>query len=181
MDLHSKRYQLVYEAAMLLAPLRRDVGDSRFGLVVQALFAHVLLRLGGRIVDIKNQGHPDIIAVLGGQIYHIEVEAPRKTTVPRQLDPGDLKVLRVSHEGRRGYFCVLDSGPPLNWVCVDVASLGRRVTGKLRVSLLKSRADRDLSTACSVEFSNLVIRQSTVLHQLTFNQLREEALGSKPR
>ena len=49
-----------YEAAKLLTDLRNDVGYPRFGLVVQALFAHVLLRLGGDVLDVKKPGHPDI-------------------------------------------------------------------------------------------------------------------------
>ena len=181
MVLHSKRSQLPYDAAILLTPLRRDIGDSKFGFLVQALFAHVLLRLGGRIKEVKNQGHPDIVAVLGGLVYYIEVEAPRRTTAPRQLDPGDLKALQVPQEGQRGYFCILDSGPPLKWVCVDISSLGPRVDGKLRISLLRSYADHALSSKCTIEFSNLLIDQSKSLHQLTYNQLRQEALDSNPR
>lgn len=78
MVLSSKMSQSTYDAAMLLANFRRDVGFRKFGLVVQGLFAHVLLRLGGMVLDVKNPGHPDISAVLGGQLYNIEVETTTK-------------------------------------------------------------------------------------------------------
>ena len=135
--------QSTYDAAILLANLRHDVGFSKFGLVVQALFAHVLLRLGGKVLAINSPGHPDISAVLGGELFSIEVETATRKTIPRHLEPGDLKVLQVSREGERGYFCVLDTGPPLAWLCVDVASLRQRASGKLRISLLRSYSNRD--------------------------------------
>lgn len=170
-----------YEAPKLLADFRSSVGDSEFGLVVQAMFAHVLLRLGGKVLDVKNSGHPDISAMLGGELYNFEVEAPKRNKVPRRLDRGDLEVLQVSRDGEHGYFCVLDSGPPVAWVCVDVASLGRRATGDLRRSLLRSYSNRDFSSDCTSEFSDLILREERQLHRLTYGQLRQEALSGKPR
>ena len=95
----SKMFRSPYDAAKLLADLRNDVGIQRFGLVVQALFAHVLLRLGGNVLDVKNPGHPDIRAVLAGQMYNIEVETAGRKTLPRQLEQGDLDVLQVRGDG----------------------------------------------------------------------------------
>lgn len=176
-----KRSQFTYDAAKLLTDLRNEWGYPRFGLVVQTLFAHVLLRLGGHVLDIKNPGHPDIRAILAGQMYNIEVEAPKRKAWPRQLEQGDLDVLQVSGEGEHGYFCVLDCGPPVEWSCVDVASLGRRADGKLRMSLLRGYSDRELSEDCTAEFCRLVIREARTLRQLTYNQLRQEALSGRSR
>ena len=177
----SKMSQSTYDAAMLLVDLRRDIGFSKFGLVVQGLFAHVLLRLGGRVIDVKNPGHPDISAIMGGQLYNIEVETAMRKTLSRRLDQRDLEVLLAKREGEHGYFCVLDSGPPLAWICVDVSMLGQRVSGQLRISLLRSYSNRDLSADCTAEFSDLVIRQARVLHRLTYDQLRQEALSANLR
>ena len=80
-----KMSQSAYEATKLLVNFRRGVGDSKFGLVVQAMFAHVLLRLGGNVLDVKNPGHPDIRAMLGGELYNIEVEAPKGKQFPAGL------------------------------------------------------------------------------------------------
>lgn len=165
----------------MLADLRNDVGFQKFGLVVQAMFAHVLLRLGGKVLDVKNPGHPDILAILAGRIYNIEVETAKGKTLPRQLDQRDLKVLKDCGAGKHGYFCVLECGPPIVWLCVDVASLGQRAYGQLRLSLLRGYSNRDLSLDCTAEFSSLVIKEARNLHQLTYTQLRQEALSGRPR
>ena len=173
--------QSTYEAAKLLIDLRDDVGFSRFGLLVQALFAHVLLRLGGNVLDVKNPGHPDIEAVLGGQLYNIEVETAKYKTVTHQLDVADLDVLRTRSQGELGYFCVLDCGPPVAWICVDVATIQNRINGVLHLSLLRGYSNRDLSLDCTIEFSEMVIREAQVLRRLTYAQLRREALSGKQR
>ena len=173
---NSKMSQSPYDAAGLLANLRTEVGFRTYGLVVQALFAHVLKKLGGVVLEINNPGHPDIRMVLGGMRYNIEVETASRKTLPRQLERGDLDVLLVDDEDERGYYCVLDSGPPISWLCVDVASLGQRVHGELRISLLRSYSDRELSTDCTLEFSELVVSQGRLLSRLTYEQLRHQVL-----
>ena len=173
--------QSPYDAAGLLADLRREVYFSKYGLVVQALFAHVLKKLGGIVLEINNPGHPDIRMNLGGLRYNIEVETASRKTLPRELEQGDLNVLLVDREDDRGYYCVLDSGPPVSWLCVDVASLGKRVYGELRISLLRSYSDRGLSSDCTLEFSELVVSQGRLLSRLTYEQLRRQVLGLRPR
>ena len=174
-------FQSPYDAARLLAVLRDDVGFPRFGLVIQALFAHVLLRLGGEVLDIRNPGHPDIRAILAGQLHNIEVETAKRKTVPRRLEPGDLKVLQGLQQGEYGYFCVLDCGPPVAWLCVDVASLGPRAGEELHLSLLRGYCKREFSVDCTSQFSDLVTREARNLQHLTYGQLRWEALCGRPR
>ena len=130
--------QLRYDAARVLSELRSDVGFSRFGLVIQALFAHVLIRMGGQVIDVRTPGHPDIIAKLNGNLQNIEVEAASRKTIARRLERGDLEVLQRGGNEESGFFCVLDCGPPVEWLCVDVASLGSRVNEDLRISLLRA-------------------------------------------
>ena len=149
--------------------------------MIQALFAHVLLRLGGKVLDVNHPGHPDIRAILSGQLYNIEVETATRKTLPRHLEQSDLDVLQINRDGERGYFCVLDCGPPLAWLCVDVASLGQRAAGKLRLSLIRGYSSRELSLDCTSEFSRLVIREAKNLHRLTYDRLRQEVLCGTPR
>lgn len=170
-----------YEAAKLLTALRNDVGFPTFGLLVQALFAHILLRLGANVLAIKNPGHPDIRAMLAGQLYNVEVETATRKTLPRQLEQRDLDVLQNLNEGERGYYCVMDCGPPLAWLCVDVASLGSRAGERLRLSLLRGYSNRELSLDCTEEFSRLVLQEARSLHRLTYDVLRQEALSGRPR
>lgn len=173
--------QSPYDAARLLSDLRDDVGFQKFGLVIQALFAHAWLRLGGGVLEIKNPGHPDIRAVVAGKFYNLEVETAKRKTLPRQLQKGDLEVLQDRGEGEYGYYCVLDGGPPMAWLCVDVASLGRRAGEQLHLSLLRGYSNRDLSQDCTDEFSRLVVEQARSLRHLTYDQLRQEALSGRPR
>ncbi len=88
-----KMSQSPYDAAGLLASFRREVSLRTYGLVVQALFAHTLKKLGGVVREINNPGHPDIRMTLGGLRYNIEVETASRKTLPRQLEQGDLDVL----------------------------------------------------------------------------------------
>lgn len=173
--------QSTTDAARLLIDLRDQVGFSRFGLVSQALLAHVLMRLGGNVLEINNPGHPDILALLGGERYYLEAETVKYKTIPRQLTKADLDVLIRNRQGERGFFCVLDCGPPAAWLCVDVATLGARAGGKLHLSLLRGYSDRELSLDCTAEFSKLVIQESKELHQMTYRQLRDEALRGMHR
>ena len=177
----SRTSQSPYDAARLVTELRREIGFTNFGLVVQALFAHVILRLGGDVIDIRNPGHPDIRAILGGEIHNIEVETAKRKTIPRRLEARDLEVLLSATDWERGYFCVLDCGPPIAWLCVDVGSLGQRITEKLPLSLLRAYSDWDYSEDCTAQFSELVTREGRSLRHLTYGQLRQEALNGNPR
>lgn len=170
-----KMSQFRYDAAGLLENLRGEVGFRTYGLLVQGLFALTLKRLGGVVLEVKNPGHPDIEMILGGLRYNIEVETASRKTLPRQLEPGDLDVLLVKREDERGYYCVLDLGPPVSWLCVDVASLGQRVNGELRISLLRSYSDRGLSWDCTLEFSELISSLGKSVNRLTYEQLRQGA------
>ena len=169
--------QSPYDAANLLTDLRREVSFRTYGLVVQALFAQTLRNLGAVVLEINNPGHPDIRAILGGLQYNIEVETASRQRLPRQLEQGDLNVLIVSDDDQRGYYCVLDSGPPVSWLCVDVASLGQRAYGELRIPLLRSYSDRGLSTDCTSEFSDIILSQGKLLNRLSYEQLRRQVLA----
>ena len=149
--------------------------------MAQALLAHALLRLGGNVLEINSPGHPDIRVLLAGQLYNIEAETVKYNTVPRQLAKADLDVLLTDRDGERGFFCVLYCGPPVTWLCVDVATLGSRVGGKLHLSLLRGYSDRELSLDCTVEFSKLVLQEAKVLRRMTYGQLRHEALRGMHR
>ena len=176
-DRVSKMSQLAYDAAQILGDLKIEISPSRFGLIVQALFAHVLVRFGARVLDIRNPGHPDISAILNGSLHNIEVEAAGRRTTIRRLQPGDLEVLQCRGDGEYGFFCVLDCGPPVAWLCVDVANLGGRVNEGLHLSLLRAYSDYDYSSDCTAQFSELLVKEARHLPYLTYGQLRKEALN----
>lgn len=171
----SKTSKLAYDAAKVLYTLRSDTSPQSFGLLAQALFAHVLAHLGGRVIDILHPGHPDIIAQMDGQVHNIEVEVAGPTKVT-QLEPGDLAVLLNRGPGECGFFCVLDCGPPITWVCVDAAALGERIEGKLRLSLLRAYSEKNYSRDCTEVFSELVVQNARQLPFLKYSQLRQMAM-----
>src|SRR4030067_3860650 len=78
-SIHSKAQPLSYdrtffEIKSVLDLLRGNVGDSEFGYRMQAFFAHVLLELGGSIIEINQQGHPDIKWNFNGKTSLIQVK-----------------------------------------------------------------------------------------------------------
>lgn len=171
----------LYDGASLLLRFRAQSGSTKFGLVVQAMFAHVLLRLGWEILEVNSPGHPDIRAVLGSQVDKFEVETVSNVTIPRQLDERDIATLLTGDEGERGFFCVLNCGPPLELLCVDVKELGSRVYEPLRVSLLRSYSYRVMSVQFTAEMSAFVRRNEADLDQLSYRRLRSEVLAGRPR
>lgn len=162
-----------YDAARELAKIRADESPQYFGLLAQAWFSHVLLRLGARVSAILNPGHPDIIAWLDGRRYNIEVEIARPTT---RLEDADLSILLNREVGEYGFFCILDSGPPVAWVCVDTAALGDRVRGTLHLTLLRAYSEKAFSQDCTEAFSALVLQNARQLPRLKYPQLRQMAL-----
>lgn len=174
----SKSSQLAYDAAKVLNTLRSDVSPARFGLLVQALFAHVLVDLGTRVIDIRNTGHPDIIAQLDGNFYNIEVEVVGATKVT-QLDSGDLAILLNREQGEYGFFCVLYCGPPITWMCVDAVALGNRIKGKLRLSLLRAYSDKSYSRDCTDVFSELIVQNARRLPFFKYSDLCQMALNGR--
>ena len=60
--------------APILSRLRAEIGDIEYGYRAQGLFAYVLSRIGTRVLEIKHNGHPDIVASMGGCIARFEVE-----------------------------------------------------------------------------------------------------------
>lgn len=70
--------------------------------------------MGAEVIDVRNPGHPDIIAKLNGGLQNIEVEAASRKTTVRRLQPGDLAVLLASGNGQTGFFAYLIVALQLN-------------------------------------------------------------------
>ena len=170
-----------YEAARTLQLLQEEIGLSKLGLLAQALLAHVILRVGGVVYDVRHIGHPDIVARHSGALLRVEAEVATQKQMPRQLETEDINGLWPTNDSDRGYFCVLDCGPPLAWLCVDVTVLGYRLSSPLRLSLLHAYAERDMSATWTSEFSELILKEARNLRYLTFARLREEVLNGLHR
>lgn len=107
------------ELAKILTELRREIGDGEFGFRSQALFAHTLPRLGGTIRTINAQGHPDIVANIGGTEIVFEVEITHSAKRKHVLKCEDPEAIKPIVQSSTGYLAVLDCALPAKWVLLN--------------------------------------------------------------
>ena len=147
---------------------------SAFGYRVQALGAHVLLRLGFQIDAINRAGHPDIIATVDGMEYRFEVEA--ETMGPRlhQLTNDDFDSL-TEVSGSVGYYALAVSSPSPYWVLVPAEDLVGRNPSP--VMLLEALSDKGLSGEWTREYLELLSKSCRLIRRTSFGSLCESALA----
>ncbi len=170
--------QAHFQVKHILDELRDEMSESEFGYRVQGLLAHVILRLSGRIIDIKPQGHPDIIAKLGSHKLLIEVKAviSRNRRSNFSLGNDDLEGIKPSGVDDVGYLAVLDCESPPLWILVEYNRLRRQLQGSINLVSLKAMANKKLSRECTQEFVNLVNSHHYHLRNLDFSILYSRAL-----
>ena len=98
------------QATECIEQMRLSVEPSEFGYKVQALAAHVLLRLDCQVQEINQYGHPDITATRGMEELRFEIEAEVSGPRPRQLTNEDFASL-IDSSGAVGYFALAISFP----------------------------------------------------------------------
>ena len=113
------------DASECIERIRSSVSPVKFGYKIQALAAHVLLRLGYQIDAIKRSGHPDIVAVRNGREFRFEVEAEAFGPRPRKLTAADLASLTEA-PNIVGYYALAISFPKPYWVLVPASILARQ-------------------------------------------------------
>ena len=148
------------------------MSPSEFGLRIQALAGHVLLRLEHRIVEIKQKGHPDIVSIKGGQEFRFEVEAEVLARKPRMLTPSDFDGLTDGNV--QGYFAVAVSFPQPCWVLVPVHRLAPRES-PAEIALLRAMSDKAFSSEWTNEYVSLIRRSSRDVIDRSFDQLVQRA------
>jgi hypothetical protein len=161
----------------ILDDLRAACGDSEFGYRMQALFAHVILRLNGRVIEINAQGHPDIRAWLGRRELLIQVKTfwHRYPTSVFELSTEDVGGIQATGE-REGILAVLDCAVPVRWNVVP-ADRAASLTGfAIPAATLRADSNRSLSEDCTAEFLGIVLNTGDKLRNLTYRLLRRRAL-----
>ena len=156
-----------------LARLRSESSLAEFGYKVQALAAHVLLRLDHQIVEVRSKGHPDIISVKNGQEFRFEVEAEVVGSKRRMLTSSDFEGLTVG-KGVVGYFSLAVSFPMPYWVVVPASRLVRRDSPSGN-ALLEALSDKVLSSQWTREYLSLVDRSCREILDRSFDQLARRA------
>lgn len=165
-------------AKAVLDGLRANLGDANFGYRVQGWFAHVLLRLGTRILEVNAQGHPDIKAQIGDEIWLVQVKSVLHSSAGSGIVLSASDVEGVAAKERvRGYLALLDCAEPVEFVVVPFSRISGYVGRPLQISSV--RADRDilLSKECTEEFIDLLWTQRDRLCNLSFPILARRALN----
>jgi hypothetical protein len=158
-----------------LRRLRADVGDIEFGYRAQGLFAHVLKRIAASVLEVRNQGHPDIVAILNGHLTRFEIEIASKADRHHVIKTDDLESISPVLPNESGYLAVLDLAEPLRWAVLEHSRVRGRL-GRAPMATLHAVADRDLSKACNVAFSELILESVERLRALTFHLLCDRVL-----
>lgn len=169
-----------WEAGKCLETLRGAVGVSEFGYRVQGLAAHVLLRLGARVLQINSQGHPDIVAELDRGLIRVEVESDFHGARAHALTQEDLDGIVPRSATDKGYFAIALCGPYPRWLLVDHARLRRRHGTPASPAVLQALADPETSKQWTMEFIALLMAHCERLPLLTFDFLVRRALEGKP-
>lgn len=156
--------------------LRLNSSPAEFGYKIQALAAHVLLRLGFEIESINRSGHPDIVAVRGIDKIHFEVEAEVTDPRPRQLTSADFAALTDLSDGI-GYFALAVSFPTPRWVVVPAESLRGR--GPCSNVLMEALSDADLCDSWTNAYMSLLSQECRRIRRASFRELCERALSGR--
>ena len=147
-----------------------------FGYKVQALAAHVLLRLNYRVEEINGSGHPDIIATRGMEELRFEIEAEVADSRQRQLTHDDFASL-IELPGAVGYFALAISFPTPHWIVVPAERLkDRRPSSNV---LLEALSDSDFSDAWTYEYINLLNEECRRVRRASFRELCARALAGR--
>lgn len=161
--------------ASILSRLRNEVGDIEFGYRAQGLFAHVLSRIGATVLEIRHQGHPDIVARLSDRFARFEVEIASAHDRHHTIKNDDLVSIAPVNDRDTGFLAILDTARPVRWAVIEHNRIRRRL-GRRPLPTLHALADGDLSRQCTAAFTEIVSEDSARLLALTFHLLCERVL-----
>ena len=165
------------DASECIERIRSSVSAVEFGYKIQALAAHVLLRLGYQIDAINRSGHPDIVAVRNGREFRFEVEAEACGPRPRQLTAADLASL-TEGPNIAGYYALAISFPKPYWVLVPASQLADRTRPSSNI-LLEALSDKEYSEEWTREYVGLLQDRCRRIELATFRYLRQTALEGR--
>jgi len=163
------------KAGQVLTDLRSYVADSEFGYRIQALLAHVFVRLGGQVHRISSQGHPDIELVLSGRTLLIQVKAVSGRQRKFSIDPSDIQGIKPSDSRSLGYLALLDCSTPIRWMLIEHSLLVRQSQSSTSLVTLRAMANKRISEDCTTEFVNIVLLHQDALCNMSFHLLCDRA------
>lgn len=158
--------------------MRAGATATAFGYKMQALAAHVLLRLDYRIIEVKRAGHPDIVSVKDGREFRFEIEAEVAGPRARRLTSADFGALINNNSNAVGYFALAVSFPMPYWVLVPASKLIRRNLPSGN-ALLEALSNREYSEAWTQEYTALLQGSCREIRQASFKSLVQMALAGR--
>ena len=156
--------------------IRYSVCPSEFGYKIQALAAHVMLRMGYTIIAINQRGHPDLVANRYGNDFRFEVEAQAGRPKLRQLQEADFASL-VGVPNVIGYYGLAISFPRPYWVIVPATKLIGRPPGPN--ILMEALSDTGLSEEWTRTYVELLRDRCRLIRLASFSDLRRLALEGR--
>jgi hypothetical protein len=170
-----------FDVEGILDRLRTAWGSSDFGYRMQAVFAHVLLRLGGQILEVNAQGHPDVKAKMAGQQMHFQVKTVSHSHPNFQfcLSAKDLAGISPGYRDY-GFLAVLDCAAPVDWLLVPEGRARLLVERPTLIATLRAEKIDPFSAECSEAFWDLVLAEQERLLHLSFSLLAQRALHGEP-
>jgi hypothetical protein len=167
-----------FDIKPILDSLRSRIDDSEFGYRMQALFAHVLLEMGGSIVQINQQGHPDIKSEIYDKtsLFQVKSITHSHASWALMIDPDDIAGIRPSIPSEVGYFAVLDCAAPVSWVVCEYGSIQRHQGRSVNIETIRASANIKMSNECTLVFAEMIMQKKEKLHLLTYSILCERAL-----
>ena len=163
-------------ASDCIEKLRLKVSSGEFGYRVQALAAHVLLRLGCQVEEINRAGHPDIVATWEGRELRFEIETEVTGPRNRQMTRDDFATL-IDDSDVVGYFVLAISYPAPRWILVPAERLiGRKPSSNV---LLEALSDREFSNAWTYEYTKMLGVECSRIVRFSFAMLRSRALEGR--
>jgi hypothetical protein len=167
-----------FETSSILQALRIRCGDVEFGYRMQAIFAHILMRQGWRIIEINAQGHPDIRASMADQEVLVQVKSVSHRTANSIIELSNEDVAGVTALGRRaGWFAVLDCAAPARWNVVTGTRAAWLLGKPMYVTTLRANSDAVMSSDCNDQFREIVSANSSRLSNFSYTILRNRALA----
>ena len=165
------------DASECIERIRSSVSAVEFGYKIQALAAHVLLRLDYQIDAINRSGYPDIVAARNGREFRFEVEAEAFGPRPRQLTAADLASLTEA-PNIVGYYALAISFPKPYWVLVAASVLARKTRPAPNI-LLEALSDKECSAEWTRAYVGLLQDRYRQIKLATFSDLRQMALEGR--
>ncbi len=165
----------ILSASECIERIRSDISPSEFGYKIQALAAHVLLRLNYRVDEVNPSGHPDIVATKEGREFRFEVEAEVIGPRPHKLTDADFAMLTET-SNVVGYYALAISFPKPYWVLVPATKLIRRNFPSSNM-LLEALSDKACSEEWTYEYVQLLHSACRQIRLASFSYLSQMAIA----